>query len=127
MTQSRSVLISQRDHDRLQSVIAKTDPDTVGLLFDELDSATIVPDDELPEDVVAMGSLVTFEDTDSGAESTIELVFPHQADAAARRISVLAPVGAALIGLRVGETIEWPLPGGKVRHLRVVKVERGAE
>ncbi|HEX7034146.1 MAG TPA: nucleoside diphosphate kinase regulator [Pseudomonadales bacterium] len=127
MTQSRSVLISQRDHDRLQSVISKTDPDTVGLLFDELDSATIVPDDELPDDVVAMGSRVTFEDIDTGAQSTIQLVFPHQADAAAGRISVLAPVGAALIGLRVGETIEWPLPGGKVRNLRVIGVERGAE
>jgi regulator of nucleoside diphosphate kinase len=127
VTQSRSVLIGQRDHDRLQTLISKTDPETVGLLFDELDAATIVPDGELPEDVVAMGSVVTFEDTDSGADTTIELVYPRQADAAARRISVLAPVGAALLGLRVGETIEWPLPGGAARHLRVVKVEKAAE
>ena len=126
MIQSRSVLVCQRDHDRLQSVMNKADPEAVRLLYEELDAATVVPDGELPDDVVAMGSVVTFEDTDTEEQSTIVLVYPHQADAAQRHVSILAPVGAALVGLRVGETIEWPVPKGGARHLRVVRVEHRA-
>ena len=125
--QSRSVLVCKRDHDRLQAMINKADRAAAELLYEELDAATILPDDELPDDVVAMGSVVTFQDVDTGAESTIVLVYPHQADAARHCVSVLAPVGAALVGLRVGETIEWPVPKGGSRHLRVVEVERGSE
>jgi regulator of nucleoside diphosphate kinase len=124
--QSRSVLVSARDHARLSTLVAKSAADSVALLYDELDSATIVADDELPTDVVAMGSEVTFEDLASGARSQVVLVYPHQANASHGHVSVLAPVGAALIGLREGETIEWPVPKGAVRRLRVVAVAQSA-
>lgn len=123
MTHPRSVLVGARDHARLLSLIAKSDTPAVALLYDELDAATILPDAELPSDVVAMESTVTFRDIDSGQESTVELVYPAQADASRNRISILAPVGAALIGLRVGEQITWPVPNGRDRHLEVVSVE----
>lgn len=122
MTQSRSVLVSRRDHARLSALLAKSDPDTVDLLYDELDRATVVDDDAMPGDVVTMGSTVTFEDEKTGEQRRIDLVYPAEADAGSGRISVLAPVGAALVGLREGETIEWPVPGGAVRRLRVVSV-----
>jgi regulator of nucleoside diphosphate kinase len=122
VTQSRSVIVSQGDHARLLALLKKSDPDTVELLYDELDRATVVADHERPDDVVAMGSVVTFEDIRSGEQSKVELVYPHEADAGRGRISILAPVGAALIGLREGETIEWPVPRGSVRNLRVVAV-----
>jgi regulator of nucleoside diphosphate kinase len=125
VSQSRSVLVSQRDHARLLDLLAKSDPDAVALLYDELDRATVIADEALPADVVAMGSIVTFEDVRSGERSKIELVYPRQSDPAAGRVSILAPVGAALIGLREGETIEWPVPKGAIRHLRVVEVARG--
>ncbi len=102
MTQTRSVLVGDRDHARLLSLIKKSDPQTVTLLYDELDAATVLPEAEVPPDVVAMESTVTFRDTDTGQESTVELVYPARADASQGRISILAPVGAALIGLRVG-------------------------
>ncbi len=124
MTERRSVLIGESDQARLRTLMKKSDPETVELLFEELDAATIVPDAELPDDVVTMGSVVTFLDTDSGEQSTVSLVYPHEADAARRCISILAPVGAALIGLRVGETIEWPIPKGGHRRLQVVSVEQ---
>ncbi|MGE0623159.1 MAG: nucleoside diphosphate kinase regulator [Pseudomonadales bacterium] len=126
MTQNRSVLVGERDHARLTRLIARTDPKVVALLDEELDAATVVPEDELPVDVVAMGSVVTFRDADTGETSTIELVFPAQADASLNRISILAPVGAALIGLRVGERITWPVPNGRDRHLEVTDVRSRA-
>lgn len=127
MTAPRSVFLSATDNARIQSILEKTDPETVGPLLDEIDSATILPDDELPANVVNMGAEVTFRDLDSGKSSRCTLVFPHQADAAKDRVSVLAPVGAALIGLAVGETIAWPVPGGKLRRLRVVDVEQRSD
>jgi regulator of nucleoside diphosphate kinase len=82
----------------------------------------VVEDRERPDDGVAMGSVVTFEDVRTGERSKVELVYPHEADAGRDRISILAPVGAALIGLREGETIDWPVPRGSVRSLRVIAV-----
>jgi regulator of nucleoside diphosphate kinase len=114
--------VGNLDYVRLLSLIAKSDRKAVTLLYDELDASTVVPDAELPDDVVAMGSVVTFHDTDTGEESTVELVYPAHADASRRRISILAPVGAALIGLRVGERIAWPVPNGRDRHIEVVDV-----
>ncbi len=122
MTQTRSVLVGERDYARLLNLVNKSDHKAVALLYDELDAATVIPDAELPADVVTMGSIVTFRDTDTGEESTVELVYPVHADASRRRISILAPVGAALIGLRVGEHIAWPVPNGRDRHLEVKDV-----
>lgn len=122
MTNTRSVLVGQRDHARLLSLIQKSDAQAVALLYEELDAATVIADADVPADVVAMESTVTFRDTDTGEESTVELVYPAQADASRNRISILAPVGAALIGLRVGEQIAWPVPNGGDRHLEVVSV-----
>jgi regulator of nucleoside diphosphate kinase len=81
-----------------------------------------VEDDLLPDDVVRMNTRITFVDLDTRTESTIELVYPHEVGGIASRVSILAPVGAALIGLRVGETIEWPLPSGTHRRLQVLSV-----
>lgn len=122
MTQTRSVMLGTTDHSRLMALIGRSETAASTLLYDELDSATVVADDDVPGDVVAMGSIVTFRDIDTGRESTVALAYPAEADASQGRISILAPVGAALIGLRVGERIAWPVPNGKDRHLEVVRV-----
>jgi regulator of nucleoside diphosphate kinase len=124
MNHLRSVVISAGDRARIQSCVEKVMPDSAELLLDELDTARIVPDGQLPADVVSMGSEVKFRDLLTGETSVCTLVFPHQADVARQHISILAPVGAALIGLRCGETIEWPMPGGKVRKLEVLEVQQ---
>jgi regulator of nucleoside diphosphate kinase len=69
-----------------------------------------------------MNSRVRFEDLDSGEQLEVTLVYPRDADVDQSKVSVLAPVGSALLGLSVGQSISWPLPGGKSRHLRVVGV-----
>jgi regulator of nucleoside diphosphate kinase len=118
-------MLGATDHSRLMALVAKSETAASTLLYDEVDSATVVADDDVPGDVVTMGSIVTFRDIDTGRESTVTLAYPAEADASRGRISILAPVGAALIGLRVGERIAWPVPNGKDRHLEVVRVAGG--
>ncbi len=90
-------------------------------LLAELERARIIAQDKLPPKTVRMGSIVTFT-TDDGQERTAELVFPDRADIAADRISILTPVGAALIGVSIGQTIDWQSPDGRRRSLIVTAV-----
>ncbi len=94
------------------------------LLLDEIDRAAICDRADIPPDVVTMGSSVTFLDEKSGAERTVRLVYPADADIAAGRMSILTPVGAGLIGLSVGQSINWPDRGGIEHRLTIVAVEQ---
>lgn len=118
----KSLFISERDYQRLLPLIEKYDNAAAEALDNELGRAKIVRNTELPDDVVAMDSRVTFIDLDTAEESTVDLVYPANADIEKMKISILSPVGTALIGLRVGGKIDWPLPNGKIRHLQVVAV-----
>jgi regulator of nucleoside diphosphate kinase len=88
----------------------------------ELDRAIVVEDGPVAPDVVAMESRVTFEDEGTGTAREVTLVYPGSADASAGRVSVLAPVGAALLGLRTGDRIDWPLPDGRTARIRILSV-----
>ena len=107
-----------------------TEADYVGLmalqphsaLHAELDRAIVVPADAVPPDVVTMNSRVRYVDEHSGVCREIELVYPENADIADAKVSVLAPVGTALLGLEVGQSIDWPFPAGETRRLRVQQV-----
>ena len=92
------------------------------LLEGELLRATLVEPGDLPRDVVTMHSRVLCEDEQTGASQEIELVYPHEADADLGKVSVLAPMGAALLGLAVGSSITWPVPGGRMARFRVKAV-----
>lgn len=94
----------------------------VNALADELGRAATVSSQEVPPDVVTMNSTVQFRDDATGEDSVISLVYPQDADVGARKVSVLAPVGSALLGLSVGQVIEWPMPTGLTRRLRLVSV-----
>ncbi len=118
----KTLFISERDYQSLLPLIEKYDTPAVEALDNELGRAKIVRNTELPVDVVAMDSRVTFIDLDTAEESTVTLVYPANANIEKMRISILSPVGTALIGLRVGGKIDWPLPSGKIRHLQVVAV-----
>jgi regulator of nucleoside diphosphate kinase len=91
----------------------------------ELARAEIVADDALPAGVVRMDATVVFENQD-GRRREVTLVYPDRADASAGRISVLSPIGSALLGLEPGAEIDWPLPRGKVARLRVLEVRSPA-
>ncbi|WP_033073319.1 nucleoside diphosphate kinase regulator [Sphingopyxis sp. MWB1] len=101
-------------------------PQVSELLLGEIDRAIIHTVDKFPDDVVAMGSTVTFIDEASGATRTVQLVYPREADIANGRISILTPIGAGLIGLRKGHSIPWPDRDGHKRNLTIVEVAQAA-
>lgn len=90
-------------------------------LHHELDRARIVPDEKLPEDTVRMGSTVTYR-SDDGSTRTVTLVYPGQADISAGRVSILTPVGTALVGLKAGQAITWMSRDGHFRKLTALSV-----
>jgi regulator of nucleoside diphosphate kinase len=88
-------------------------------LADELSRAAVVPEERMPDNVVRMHSRVTYLDEHSGRRREVELVYPEEADLTRGKISVLAPVGSALLGLAEGQSIDWRFPRGGWRRLRV--------
>ncbi len=97
-------------------------PEVANRLLAEIDRADLRPASEIPPDVVAVGSQVTYQDEESGQIRTVRVVWPAQADVAASRISVVSPIGAALIGLTKGQRISWWVGGGSLRYLTVLDV-----
>jgi regulator of nucleoside diphosphate kinase len=87
----------------------------------ELDRAKVVKPLKVPSDVITMNSRVTVVDLDTGKEEVYTLVFPEDANAAEGKISVLAPIGTAMLGYEVGDTFEWEVPAG-IRRLQVKKI-----
>jgi len=119
------IVVSGTDHARLTSLANAafdTVPETAEELLSELDRATIVADESVPQDVVRMGSVVEFES--EGDRKRITLVFPPEADIAAGKVSVLTPVGAALIGLAKGQSIGWTARDGASHALTIRSVEQ---
>lgn len=90
-------------------------------LRDELERAIIVAPRDIPPGVITMHSVAKVFDITGGSRREVTLVYPHEADPAAGRISVLAPLGTALLGYRTGDEVEWLMPGG-VRRLRIETV-----
>jgi regulator of nucleoside diphosphate kinase len=97
-------------------------PQTTDFLAREIERAEILPDTRLLPGLVTMDSEVTFRDDISMQERSVTLVYPEAADVDAGKISILTPIGAALIGLSVGQTIEFQTPGGRWRSLTLLKV-----
>ncbi len=91
-------------------------------LSEELDRAIVVPSERMPPDVVTMHSRCIYIDENVGVQREIELVYPDEADPNERKVSVLAPIGSALLGLAAGQSIDWELPGGRIHRLRVLRV-----
>ena len=91
-------------------------------LAPELERAEIVPFTAVPSNVVTMNSKVAFEDQTTGEFRIVTIVYPQDADPTEGKISVIAPVGSALLGLSVGQSIEWCFPDGRPRTLRVIEL-----
>lgn len=94
------------------------------MLLDEIDRAEIHSSKALPAGVVTIGSEVEILDAHTGGTRQLRLVLPSEADVDAGRVSVLTPIGAGLIGLRKGQSIEWPYRTGETRMLKILKVTR---
>jgi regulator of nucleoside diphosphate kinase len=113
--------------DRLAAAAAAILPRTADFLAREIARAKVVPPGFILNGVVVMGSEVEFLDDVTGQARTVNLVYPNEANLAEGNLSVLSPVGAALIGLSVGQSIEWETPSGGWRSLTVLSVGSAPE
>ena len=124
-TRRPPIILSESEHGILVGLAmsgARRNPDAARLLLEEADRARLVPETRLPADVVALGSHVTFTDEASGVTRSVQVVLPAEADIGKGRISILSLVGAGLIGLRAGQSIDWPVQDGRLRRLTVTEV-----
>jgi regulator of nucleoside diphosphate kinase len=123
----RAIHITEMDRKRLLDLILEAQSGeyrkSVYLedLRGELERAEVVPPEKIPGDVITMNSTVMLKDLDAGEEETYTLVYPENADTSQGKVSILAPIGTAMLGYRVGDVFEWEVPAGK-RRLKVEKI-----
>lgn len=114
--------LSREDYTKLRLLLASIAPGSASRsqhkLREELDRALVVDSPALPSDVVALDSTVEYEDLATGEIETYTLTLPERARIEERRLSILAPIGTALLGYRVGDVVNWSTPGGE-RQLRI--------
>ncbi len=121
MQQKPDIMLSSLDIARLEHLLSRLPPHSpeVELLEQELDRAVIVEPDEMPPDRVTMNSTVQFSVGLSSQPQTFTLVYPKDLDQSGEKISVLAPVGSAILGLAVGDEIAWPTPADPAQKIRI--------
>lgn len=123
----RKIYLTELDMGRLKPLLAlpdrldQRDRQHLDELAKELRRGEVVAPEEIPPNVITMNSKVRLRDLDSGEEAVYSLVYPPDADIRQNRISILAPIGTALIGYAVGDVIEWKVPGG-VARLKVEEI-----
>jgi len=123
-TRSTHIIVSNAEYERLTDLASASMerlPEVAQELLDELERAKIVDGKDVPKDVVRMGSTVTFK-SDDGHTRTLKLVYPADESLDEHRISVMTPVGVALIGLGTGQSISWTARDGKHHRLTVTNV-----
>ena len=125
MNSRPKVVISSRDAERLEDLLGALRGRAIpgkAELEAELDRADVLEPQEMPPTVVTMNSTVKFRVASSEEEFQLRLVYPKDVDESGGTISVLAPVGSALLGLSEGDEIEWPKPGGGVLQVRIEEI-----
>lgn len=123
-----NISVSKTDHARLSALaeaVAERSPEISEELLAELDRARVVADNAVAANIVRMGSTVRFK-PDTGEEKTVTLVFPGEADIAQGKVSVLTPIGTALLGLSAGQSMMWTARDGRRHELSVLDVTAGA-
>lgn len=122
-----AIYISEDDYDVIANLALQMEARAPGLsevILAEIDRAKVRNGARMPEDVVRLGSEVTFQDDSSGTTRKVRLVLPADADIETGAISVVTPVGVGLIGMKVGGEIDWPCPDGRPRVLRILSVSQ---
>ncbi|MBK5071481.1 nucleoside diphosphate kinase regulator [Budviciaceae bacterium CWB-B4] len=120
-----AIIINELDAERIDMLLEHPEfasSPVAQALNAEIDRAEIVAPGEVPADVVTMNSRVRFIDLSTQEERTRTLVFPHDLKDSAEQLSVMAPIGAALLGMRAGNDISWHLPNGTVTQIKVLEI-----
>jgi regulator of nucleoside diphosphate kinase len=122
------IWLTAQDYNRLRHLLAELTHQSRGMqagletLEEILDLARIMHPTKVPGNVVTMNSQVVYEDVRTGEQGTVTIVYPADADPSSGRISVLSPVGAALLGESEGHEVDLPLPHGQMRRIRISEV-----
>ena len=116
------ILITEKDLLRIKHILSFQKSEAFEDLELELDRAKIISDDIVPADLVTMNSKLKFLNLQDDKEMIISITYPSDANFAEGKISVLAPLGSALIGLRVGQEINWMFPDGKTKTLKIISI-----
>ncbi|MBL3556404.1 MULTISPECIES: nucleoside diphosphate kinase regulator [Marinobacter] len=124
MSERPAIYVLDQDFDRLSAMLEKQPhgSEAAEALAFELDRATLVDAGNLPSGTVTMNSLVHFKNESNGADYTMRLVYPSPRESGEECVSVLAPAGAALLGLRVGDRIDWSVAGKNQLRLKIIHV-----
>lgn len=124
---AKKIQVTEIDHERLTRLIdsmrnvSMQDQVFLDKLRKELDRARIIPSKRVKSDVVTMNSTIKLRDLDDGELYEYRLVYPQSADPENNKLSILAPVGTALLGFSVGDTVEWQVPAG-LRHFKIEEI-----
>ncbi len=119
----RKIYVTEKDKTKLQKLFQTTkgfrarDLKTVTDLLVELDRAEVISEGSVNQTVVTMNATVHIQDTETGKEFTYTIVYPEFANSDANKISILAPIGTALLGYKIGDIVEWEVPAGKRKLL----------
>jgi regulator of nucleoside diphosphate kinase len=122
-----SIYITTKDAEKLRNWLRKARYSEyrgsayLQMLAREIERASIMEPDQIPPDVITLNSTACLVDLETDEETVYTLVFPDEADISQGKISILAPIGTAMLGYKVGDTFEWDTPGGK-RLMRVKEV-----
>ena len=125
MKKKPEIILSSLDADRLYALlesIKKNSLPGIEELEQELNRAEIVEPKKMPQDIVTMNSIVRFFVESTKQEFELTLVYPKDMDSIGKNISILAPVGSAMLGLAIGDEIEWPKPGGGTLKVRITEI-----
>lgn len=121
MANRKQIIVTKEDHARLESLLASSfaaacsDRPYLQSLRGELDIAQVINSEEVPANVITMNSTVRMREVRTREMETYTLVYPERADFAEGKLSVLAPIGTAILGYQVGDIVEWSVPGGMIR------------
>lgn len=125
-------MMTEADTRTLRMLLSRTETDdpqdraNLEVLAEEIEKATVVPGEQIAADIVTMHSRVRIVDLRTGEQRVFQLVYPHEANYAEGKISILAPIGMALLGYSAGTNITWSVPSG-TRMLRIEAVEHQPE
>lgn len=122
MSLETTITLSEKDYLKIKDILHHSDDENLESLEVELDRAIIVAADAIPSDLVTMNSKFVYKNVTDNKEQEVTIVYPNDAKSSEGKISILAPLGAALIGLKIGQKISWPFPDGKTRELVIDRI-----
>lgn len=122
-TKKQNLILCKGDYEQIMALTSVNATDAMQILEEEISDAEVVDGDTPPENTVGLNTIVEILDLDKNTKSTIQLVLPKEANADDGKISILTPMGMAVIGLQVGQKYQWPMPNGNIKNFEVLSAK----